>query len=78
MNASRSFMAAAALSNGGVLVAGGLNGGTVLQSAEVYSPATSTARKDMPRGRKELLAKSSRSPRLAALTLADAFAGIIW
>jgi N-acetylneuraminic acid mutarotase len=36
----RAFPASTALNNGGMLVAGGSNGTTVLSSAEVYSPAT--------------------------------------
>jgi hypothetical protein len=40
MGAGRSFQAAAALGNGQVLIAGGLNGSSVLSSAELYTPAS--------------------------------------
>jgi hypothetical protein len=42
MPASTVFPIMAALSNGQVLIAGGLSNGTVLQSAELYNPATET------------------------------------
>jgi hypothetical protein len=78
MSTGRSFLAAVPLTNGLVLVAGGLDGGTILNSAEIYAPAISTARKDSPRGSKNVLASLSPEPRLMALTLAAGFAGFIW
>ena len=40
MTTARSFASAALLSSGGVLIAGGWNDGTILQSAEVFDPST--------------------------------------
>jgi hypothetical protein len=40
MNNARQYHTASVLTNGKVLVAGGSNGGTVLNSAELYDPST--------------------------------------
>lgn len=78
MQVSRSFVAATTLTNGQVLVAGGLDSGTILSSAEIYTPTISTARKSSPRVEKRVLATSPARLRLTALVLTKGFDSLVW
>lgn len=78
MQASRSFMAAASLTDGQVLVAGGLDSSSILSSAEIYTPAVSTARVNSLNPAKRAAASSPSPLRPVSMVFTRRLGGHAW